>query len=278
MAQRRMFSKDITGTDAFLEMPVSSQLLYFHLGMEADDDGFVGSPKKISRVIGAGEDDLKILSAKRFILTFPTGVVVIKHWKINNYIQNDRYHETKYLPEKSAIITKKNGAYTECIQDASKMDTEARARLELEQGKVIIKKKMKNKKYFLDILRKEKGLPPMQYKFSENQWDFFDGSKLIPLFKKAVIDTKNLSYWEHPDDIADLEKENSRINGQIKIFWKRCDKNLEKATAVINWYSSDYGKWKNWSPGYCFRKDTVVDYENRSVKKGKTLRELTKNL
>jgi hypothetical protein len=126
MAQRRMFSKDIVGTDSFLEMPISSQLLYFQLGMEADDDGFVGSPKKVARIIGAGGDDLKILSAKRFILIFPSGIVVIKHWKMNNYIQADRYHETKYTDEKNTLLIKENGSYTECIQNVSKMDTQVR--------------------------------------------------------------------------------------------------------------------------------------------------------
>jgi len=113
MAQRRMFSKDITGADAFLDMPSSSQLLYFQLGMEADDDGFVGSPKKVSRIIGSGEDDLKVLIGKRFLLSFETGVVVIKHWGINNLIRKDRYSKTKYLTEKSLLQVKENGSYTE---------------------------------------------------------------------------------------------------------------------------------------------------------------------
>jgi len=121
-----MFSKDIVTSDAFIEMPTSTQLLYFQLGMEADDDGFVASPKRVARMIGVNDDDLKVLLGKRFILSFPSGIVVIKHWKINNYIQADRYHETKYLEEKKALITKENGAYTECIQDLPISDTQAR--------------------------------------------------------------------------------------------------------------------------------------------------------
>src|SRR3990167_3968350 len=89
MANRRMFSKDIVGSDAFLDMPATSQLLYFHLGMEADDDGFVSSPSRISRTIGANDDDIKVLLGKRFIIAFPSGIIVIKHWKINNSIQVD---------------------------------------------------------------------------------------------------------------------------------------------------------------------------------------------
>lgn len=126
MAQRRMFSKDIVRSDAFLDMPPSTQLLYFHLGMEADDDGFIGNNKMVARLAGSSNDDIKLLIAKRFILAFPSGVVVVKHWKINNYIQSDRYRQTKYLQEKNLIITKENGAYTENIQNVYKSDTQVR--------------------------------------------------------------------------------------------------------------------------------------------------------
>src|SRR4051812_42051179 len=113
MAQRRMFSPQIVDSDAFLDMPQTSQLLYFHLAMRADDDGFVGNPKKILRMIGGNDDDLKVLFTKRFILGFESGVIVIKHWLIHNLIRADRYHETQYLEEKSILTVKENGAYTE---------------------------------------------------------------------------------------------------------------------------------------------------------------------
>lgn len=112
MSKKRMFSQQITGSDAFIEMPLSSQALYFHLSLEADDDGFVNSPKRIQRVIGANDDDLKLLIAKNFIIAFDSGVIVIKHWKINNYIRTDRYTETVYLEEKAMLSVKENGAYT----------------------------------------------------------------------------------------------------------------------------------------------------------------------
>lgn len=108
-----MFSIDITNTDAFLDMPLSSQALYFHLGMAADDDGFVSNPKMVARTIGANEDDMRILTTKRFILAFTNGIIVIKHWKLNNYIQADRYMPTKWTDEANRLIVKKNGAYTE---------------------------------------------------------------------------------------------------------------------------------------------------------------------
>lgn len=111
MAQKRMFDKTITNNDNFLEMPDSTQNLYFHLSMEADDDGFVDNWKSIMRMTGKKEDDLKLLIAKRFIIPFETGVIVIKHWRINNYLRKDRYHQTKYLKEKSLLTIEENEEY-----------------------------------------------------------------------------------------------------------------------------------------------------------------------
>ena len=111
MAQKRMFDKTITNNDNFLEMPDSTQNLYFHLSMEADDDGFVDNWKSIMRMTGKKEDDLKLLIAKKFIIPFETGVIVIKHWRINNYLRKDRYHQTKYLKEKSLLTIEENEEY-----------------------------------------------------------------------------------------------------------------------------------------------------------------------
>jgi len=107
-----MFSLQIVDTDAFLDMPQSSQLLYFHLSMRADDEGFVSSPKKIMKIIGSSEDDYKVLSAKKFIIPFESGVCVIKHWLIHNIIRMDRFHKTTYQKEKALLSQKDNGAYT----------------------------------------------------------------------------------------------------------------------------------------------------------------------
>ena len=126
MAERRMFAKTIIDSDAFLDMPLSAQALYFHLSMRADDDGFVNNPKKIQRMVGASDDDCKLLVMKRFILTFESGIIVIKHWKIHNYIQKDRYKETVYLSEKSTLSLNENNAYTECIQGVHGLDTQVR--------------------------------------------------------------------------------------------------------------------------------------------------------
>lgn len=112
MAQRRMLSQDIVSSDAFLDMPVSSQVLYFHLAIRADDDGFV-SPKMVMRLVGSSSDDLKVLITKRFLLPFESGVVVIKHWLIHNLIRADMYKETMYKKEKEQLGLNENGAYTE---------------------------------------------------------------------------------------------------------------------------------------------------------------------
>lgn len=117
MAERRMFAKTIIDSDAFLDMPTSAQALYFHMAMRADDDGFLNNPKKVQRMVGASDDDCKLLLAKRFLIAFESGVVVIKHWRIHNYIQKDRYKPTVYQEEKNRLSLKDNGVYTECIQD-----------------------------------------------------------------------------------------------------------------------------------------------------------------
>lgn len=123
MAQRRMFNKTVTNNDNFLEMPASSQNLYFHLSMNADDDGFIDNWKSIMRMLGAKEDDLRVLISKQYIIPFETGVIVIRHWRLNNYLQNDRINPTTYTAEKEKL-TIDNGnvynLYTKCIHSIDK--------------------------------------------------------------------------------------------------------------------------------------------------------------
>lgn len=130
-----MFNYDVIDTDAFLGMPLSTQALYFHLNMRADDDGFISNPKRVQKYIGASEDDLKLLIAKRFVITFEDGVLVIKHWRMHNTIQRDRYHPTNYQEDLAMLGLKRNKAYTlngdkmetKCLQDVpangNKMET-----------------------------------------------------------------------------------------------------------------------------------------------------------
>lgn len=166
MAERRMFAKTIIDSDAFIDMPVTARLLYYDLAMRADDDGFVNSPKKIMRMIGASQDDLSILILRKFIIPFESGVVVIKHWRIHNYIQKDRYHPSKYEDEKAMLSVQENGAYTlndvsevdtTCIQPVSKTDTQVRL------GKVRLGKDR------LDIISADKSADkkPKRHKYGE---------------------------------------------------------------------------------------------------------------
>ena len=149
MAERRMFAKAIIDSDAFLDMPLSAQCLYFHLSMRADDDGFINNPKKIQRMVGAMDDDLRILIARKFIIPFESGIVVIKHWKIHNYIRSDRYKETVYQEEKAMLSMKENHAYTMMdttgiplgIPTDNQMDTQVRLgkdRIELGKDSIVV--------------------------------------------------------------------------------------------------------------------------------------------
>lgn len=154
-----MFTKKITESDAFLEMPLSSQCLYFHLNMAADDDGFVNNPKRIARLIGASEDDLKLLIAKNFVILFETGIIVIKHWKMHNYIQSDRYKSTDYVEEKAQLGLKRNKSYT---LDESQMYTKCIQNVRVGKdrlGKVSIGKDNNIEKDNTNVLSKEKDEP-----------------------------------------------------------------------------------------------------------------------
>lgn len=141
MAERRMMAKSVIETDHFMDMPMSSQCLYFHLLLRADDDGFIKNPSAIRREVGCGEDDMKLLVAKRFILPFDTGVIVIRHWKIHNYIRKDMYHPTEcqaerglltggadktaYAPKEGVQIQGRNVIVTDSLQDCNGIVTDA---------------------------------------------------------------------------------------------------------------------------------------------------------
>ncbi len=134
MANRRMFSLDVVDTDLFLEMPASSQNLYFHLGMRADDDGFVSAPKKITKLVNCGNDDLNVLIARGFVMTMDEGIVVIRYWKRNNYIQRDRYKRTIYQKQ-FRELSENEGIYeldTSCIHVG--YDMEAQVSIEIDNN------------------------------------------------------------------------------------------------------------------------------------------------
>ena len=164
-----MFAKTIIDSDAFLDMPLSTQALYFHLSMRADDDGFINNPKKIQRMIGAADDDLKVLITKSFIIPFDSGIVVIKHWKIHNYIRNDRYKETVYKDEKSQLYEKDNKAYTldstKCLPSGIPNDNQMETQVRL--GKDSIGKVSIDKDNIVDIEEKKKKKDTTKHKYGE---------------------------------------------------------------------------------------------------------------
>ena len=169
MSSKRMFNTQIVDSDAFLSMPLSSQALYFHLGMSADDDGFLNNPVQIARAINASQDDMNLLLLKKFILRFDTGVMVIKHWKINNYIRSDRYKPTLYQDELRQLEVKQDGGYRfigaienektpinqEVLPVRSQKDTEIRLD-KIKLDKISIDKGSNNNDlYFMDQLNKD---------------------------------------------------------------------------------------------------------------------------
>lgn len=218
MAERRMFSKQIIDSDAFMDMPLSTQALYFHLSMRADDDGFVNNPKKIQRMVGASEDDAKLLIAKRFILTFDSGVIVIKHWRIHNYIQKDRYTPTTYTEEKAQLTVKEDKAYTECIQDVYSLDTQVSIELDknsIDKEKNNIKKETEAKRFLQPTLEEVKA-------YCEERKNNVDAEHFIDYYTangwkvgknpmkdwKACVRTWERSKYETPKKEAPTERSN----------------------------------------------------------------------
>ena len=180
-AEKRMFAKTIVLSDAFLDMPMSARCLYFTLGMLADDDGFVNAPKSIMRQCGASNDDMKMLLAKRYILSFDTGVIVIKHWRINNYLRNDRYTETSCTEEKATLTITESGEYESGIPGGI--------------PSIGIPSIDKNSidKNSIDKNRKDKGIPAIVNQIEDDELkdalnDFIDMRKKIkkPLTERAL--------------------------------------------------------------------------------------------
>jgi len=170
MAHKRFFSKTIIETDAFQDMSQTAQLLYFYLNMNADDDGFVANPKRIMRSGGFAEDDFKVLLAKRFLLTFESGVVVIKHWLIHNTIRKDRYTETPYLKEKETLKICSNKAYTEKWQpNGNQLATQKRIDIDIDKDIIISNLPVAEKLPINDFINLFKEVNPSYEKFFKNK-------------------------------------------------------------------------------------------------------------
>ena len=187
MANRRMFSKSIAQSDKFLDLPLTSQLLYFHLGLEADDEGFV-SPKKVARMVGLKIEDLKPLIQNNFVIAFETGVIVITHWKENNYIQKDRFKASIYVEESEQLSIDDNNFYimdTECIHNGYNLDTQVRIgkdrlgkvrerevqQLEVVDNSLIKRKFTKRTEITEDVFKEIASNYQVPHKFVEDCWD-----------------------------------------------------------------------------------------------------------
>lgn len=191
MANRRMFSLDVVDTDKFLDMPATSQNLYFHLGMRADDDGFVSSPKKITKLVNCGDDDLEVLVSRGFIIKMGDGIVVIRHWKQNNYIQSDRYKPTVYQNQLE-LLAVDNGVYeldTGCIQDVSK--TEAQYSIGKER-----------------IEKERKAYAAVGFRTSSHGMKFYEYSSSFDVFWKIYPRNQNkkIAYNAYLERINDSEE------------------------------------------------------------------------
>ena len=250
MAERRMFAKKIIDSDAFLDMPLSTQSLYFHLSMRADDEGFINNPKRIQRMIGASDDDCKLLIAKGFILVFETGVIVIKHWKIHNYIQKDRFKPTICSEEKKEIVTEEDGTYTQCIRNGYALDTQVRI------GKVSIGK-VNN----IEPLKGVEKFPPDIE--AEKEKDIDKEKKPLKRFTAPTLEEVK-EYCSERKNNVDAER---FINYYTANGWK-VGKNPMKdwKAAVRSWERNDFGKPKTAETEHSFDLD---DFFNAAVDKSR---------
>lgn len=216
MAQKRMFDKSVTNNDLFLEMPDSTQNLYFHLNMEADDDGFVDNWKSVMKMTGKKDDDLKLLIAKKFIIPFESGVIVIKHWRINNYLRKDRYHQTKYLKEKNQLSIEENEEYS--LNNYAGIPLGNREENRIEENNISTTPTIEqNIEQFLRGDLEEEPLVDNLYSFLEHAW----GRSLSP------FEYELLGKWEDNEITRYAIKESVKCNARSIKYVERIVDNLK---------------------------------------------------
>ena len=238
-----MFAKTIIDSDAFLDMPLSTQALYFHLSMRADDDGFINNPKKIQRMVGCSDDDLKLLVVKNFIIPFESGIVVIKHWKIHNYIRGDRKKDTVYPEEMALLIEKDNGAYslksnepilienTRCQSNVSQVSVKCQHRLgkdSIGEDSIVKDSKKKKANALDDIVNAYTDYEPLRVAI----YEFIKMRKTIkaPMTDNAVkLMLNKLDKFATNDDIKVLILNQSIMNSWKGIFELKDNKPNQKA-------------------------------------------------
>lgn len=210
MASRRMVNIRIIDSDNFLELPLSTQALYFHLLLRADDDGFINNPKRIQRLIGGSEDDFKLLIAKQYILTFDSGVIVIKHWRMHNCIKKDRYHETDCINEKNMLYLNENKTYTlekpQCIQNGTISEPEWNPSI----GKVRLGKSSINN----NILPEQVGQPEQENDNQTSDETSYQGAREFTMLTKDgeyVVTEKTTHGFERLYPELDVETEMRKI-------------------------------------------------------------------
>ena len=218
MAERRMFNKQITRSDAFLDMPRSTRLLYYDLNLDADDDGFVDKYKSIMRLTGASEDDLKLLIAKSFILPFENGVIVIKHWRMNNLIRSDRYKPTVYQEEKSQLLLKDNGSYTKKTTIGIPNDNQSETQYSI--GENSLDKESK-------VEEGEQVAAPSSKRFSKPS---------LEEVKEYCEQRKNGINPQHFIDF--YESKGWKVGNQPMKDWKACVRTWERRNASVNCQST----------------------------------------
>ena len=233
MASKRMFSEKIVESDAFIDIPLTSQALYFHLSMQADDDGFICGVNKIIRMIGASKKDFEILVEKRFILKFESGVCVIKHWRINNYVPKDRYSPTVYVEEFKKLTIKDNNSYTDmytepnteciqCVQDVYNSYTQSRLdKSRLDKSSVVESKKESSSGHFVPPSAK------IVFEYCKERGNNVDAEKFVNYYEsigwvvgkakmkdwKAAVRT-----WEKKDGFVYTEKKQEEKQNKKKLI------------------------------------------------------------
>lgn len=242
MARKRMFRLDVLETDAFMDMPLTAQALYFHLNLRADDDGFIGNPNQVVRAIGAGKDDLKLLIAKRFVLIFEDGVIVIKHWRLHNTLSQNRYHETNFLEDKALLRIKENNAYTFDTDYAPLCDTRliemSKRQTKDEQKTNIDEQKTNSDKNSIDKNSKEKKsieekniIPPtveMVKKYCEERGNSVDPESFVSFYESKgwMIGKNKMKDWQSA--VRTWEKSEKREVSPQKKMYKGRDYDFKK--------------------------------------------------
>ena len=243
LAEKRMFTQKIIDSDPFLDMPLSTQALYFHLNMRADDDGFINNPKRIQRTIGASEDDLKLLIAKRFVIGFECGVIVIKHWRMHNTLRKDRYNPTQYQDELAMLEVKDNNAYTERLPEVEQIpELPAPTPVPVPVA---------------TTWQPNGNHPVPQYSIDKNSIDKVSKEKSATQPSKADVDAFFESIWElYPVKKGKASVSDTKRKALFKIGYER----MEQA---INRYLADLKRdaaWRKPQNGSTFFNSGYVDY------------------